>query len=157
GTEYSKRPSVWNRICVECHVTGGVPALDPRTLVPQSRVAELGIACEACHGPAAAHLAANADPFRRWSLHRSGAADATIVTPARPPPARGAEVCGKCHGIGCPPEGWLQNGLAFRPGQSLAATKPILRFATLASSACRTQIAADDSFAPSRYWRDGMV
>lgn len=157
GSDYSKRPSIWNRICIECHVTGGVPAVDASTGVPDSRVAELGIACEACHGPAAAHVAANRDPFRRWSLHASGAADGTIVNPARLSPARAAEVCGQCHGIGCPPDGWLQHGLAFRPGGSLADSKPILRFATLDRSACRAQIAADPSFAATRYWRDGMV
>ena len=120
GAEYSKRPSVWNRICVECHATGSVPGIDPRTTLPQTRVAEFGIACEACHGPAAAHVAANRDPFRRWARHASGSADASIVNPARLPPARSAEVCGQCHGIACPPEGWLQRGLAFRPGGSLA-------------------------------------
>jgi len=157
GTEYTKRPSVWNRICVECHATGSVPGLDPRTTLPHTRVAEFGIACEACHGPAAAHVAKNRDPFRRWSLHASGAADGTIVNPARLPPQKSAEVCGQCHGIACPPDGWLERGLAFRPGGSLAADKPILRFATLAKSACRDQIAADASFAQSRYWKDGMV
>ncbi|HEY2746689.1 MAG TPA: multiheme c-type cytochrome, partial [Polyangia bacterium] len=157
GTEYSKRPSTWNRICIECHVTGGVPGFDARATVPSSRVAELGIACEACHGPASAHVAANADPFRRWSLHRSGAADATIVNPARLAAARSAEVCGQCHGIACPPDGWLQHGLGFRPGDALADGKPILRLASLGASDCGAQIAADASFAPSRYWKDGMV
>ncbi len=157
GTEYSKQPSTWNRICIECHVTGGVPGFDARATVPSSRVAELGIACEACHGPASAHVAANHDPFRRWSLHASGAADATIVNPARLSPARSAEVCGQCHGIACPPDDWLQRGLAFRPGQPLADAKPILRLASLGQSDCRAQIAADASFAPSRYWKDGMV
>jgi predicted CXXCH cytochrome family protein len=66
-------------------------------------------------------------------------------------------VCGQCHGIGCPPETWLQGGIGFRPGQPLAERKPILALTTLRDSACRRQIAADDSFAPSRYWRDGMV
>ena len=157
GTEYAKQPSTWNRICVECHVTGGVPGFDAKLTVPQSRVAELGIACEACHGPAAAHVAANRDPFRRWSLHDSGAADATIVNPARLPPPRSAEVCGQCHGIACPPDGWLQHGLGFRPGDALADGKPILRLASLGASDCRAQIAADASFAPSRYWKDGVV
>jgi len=157
GREYSKDPSVWNRICVECHVTGGQPRVEPRTGVPESRAAELGIACEACHGPAARHVAANASPFRRTSLHASGAADPTIVNPARLAPARASEVCGQCHGIGCPPDGWMQDGIRFRPGETLGASKQILELASLGASACRAQIAADASFAPSRYWSDGMV
>ena len=157
GPEYSKAPSVWNRICVECHVTGGQPRVDARTGVAESRVAELGIACEACHGPAAAHIAANANPFRRTALHGSGAADPTIVNPARLAPARSAEVCGQCHGIACPPDGWMQRGIGYLPGTPLAGKKQILRLSNLQLSNCRQQIAADDSFASSRYWRDGMV
>ncbi|MGZ3440957.1 MAG: cytochrome c3 family protein, partial [Polyangia bacterium] len=71
--------------------------------------------------------------------------------------ARQSEVCGQCHGIGCPPDGWMQRGIGYRPGQPLAASKPILQLATLRASACRRQIEADASFVPSRYWSDGMV
>ncbi|MCU1279395.1 MAG: hypothetical protein JWM53_2941 [bacterium] len=157
GREYGKQPSVWNRICIECHVTGGQPRFDARSDVPASRVAELGIACEACHGPAAQHVAANASPRRRLALHGSDGADATIVNPARLSPERTSEVCGQCHGIACPPDGWLQHGIGYRPGQPLRDKKPILQRATLRDSNCARQIGADASFAPSRYWRDGMV
>jgi predicted CXXCH cytochrome family protein len=157
GRDYGKEPSRWNRICVECHVTAGQPRLDPSSGVPTSAVAELGIACEACHGPGGAHVAANADPWRRWSLHRGDGADTTIVNPARLTAARTSEVCGQCHGIGCPPDGWRQHGIGYRPGRPLAETKPILQLATMRASACRAQIAADASFVPSRYWSDGMV
>jgi predicted CXXCH cytochrome family protein len=157
GPEYSKAQSVWNQICVECHVTGGQPRVDPKSGIADSRVAELGIACEACHGPAARHVAANQSPFRRTALHESGAPDDTIVNPARLAPTRSAEVCGQCHGIGCPPDGWLQNGIGYRPGRPLAERKQILQLDNLRTSNCRQQIAADDSFAVSRYWKDGMV
>ncbi|MCA1664281.1 MAG: hypothetical protein LC659_08445, partial [Myxococcales bacterium] len=157
GREYGKEPSTWNRICIECHVTRGQPRFDARTDVPTSAAAELGIACEACHGPAAQHVAANVSPFRRVALHDGDGVDATIVNPARLPPARASEVCGQCHGIGCPPESWLQSGIRFVAGQPLAPSKQILQQATLGKSACARQIAADASFAPSRYWSDGMV
>ena len=157
GREYDKSPSIWNRICVECHVTAGQPRVDASSGVPESRAAELGIACEACHGPAAAHVAANANPLRRETLHQSGGADPTIVNPSRLSAARSSEVCGQCHGIACPPDGWMQDGIGYRPGQPLAARKQILELASLRASACRQQIEADQSFAPSRYWSDGMV
>ncbi len=157
GRDYDKTPARWNRICIECHVTAGQPGLDARTGVPASRVAELGIACEACHGPAAAHVDANASPFRRASLHGSAAADPTIVNPARLPPARAAEVCGQCHGIACPPDDWMQTGIRYRPGQPLAERKQVLALSTMRSTSCRAQIDADPSFAASRYWPDGMV
>jgi predicted CXXCH cytochrome family protein len=156
GSEYTKDPALWNRICIECHVTRGQPRLDASG-VPASRVAELGIACEACHGPAAAHVAANENPFRRASLHGRSDGDPTIVTPSRLDPKRAAEVCGQCHGVGCPPENWLREGIALRPGSPLDGTKPILRVATLATGPCRAQVAADETFQTTRWWRDGMV
>jgi predicted CXXCH cytochrome family protein len=156
GPEYSKAPSTWNRICVECHVTSGQPRIGPDG-VPDSRVVELGIACEACHGPAARHVAANQSPWRRTGLHASAAPDETIVNPSRLSPQRSAEVCGQCHGIACSPKDWLQNGIGYRPGQPLRDKKQILQLASLGNSNCRQQIADDASFAASRYWRDGMV
>ena len=157
GSEYAKAPSTWNRICIECHVTGGRPGFDARGQVPQSRVAEAGIACEACHGPAASHVAANQRPWRRLALHQQGAGDPTIVDPRRLPARRSAEVCGQCHGIACPPDGWLQTGIAYRPGQVLQNQKQLLQPATFRATSCRQQIEADASFAQSRYWKDGMV
>jgi predicted CXXCH cytochrome family protein len=35
--------------------------------------------------------------------------------------------------------------------------KPILQPATMRATSCGRQIDADPSFAPTRYWRDGMV
>jgi predicted CXXCH cytochrome family protein len=157
GSEYAKDPAVWNGICVECHVTAGQPGWDPPGLVPSSKVAELGIACEACHGPAREHVAANASPFRRQSLHQAERGDPTIVNPARLPPVRVSEVCGQCHGIGCPRDGWRQSGIGYRPGQPLDVIKPVLRLASMRDTTCRAQIDADPSFVPTRYWRDGMV
>jgi predicted CXXCH cytochrome family protein len=151
GSEYSKDPAHWNRICIECHVTGGQPGFDGEA--PNSRVAELGIACEACHGPAAEHLAQNRDPWRRRRL--AGQADPTIVNPARLSPERGAEVCGQCHGISCPPEGWLKSGIHYRPGQVLHDDKQVLQPGHLGDTSCGPFI--DDAFASSRYWKDGMV
>ena len=40
------------------------------------KVAEFGIACEACHSEGREHIAANRNPFRRWKLHLTKSADA---------------------------------------------------------------------------------
>ena len=49
-----------------------------------TRVVELGIACESCHGAGEAHVAANQNPLRRYRMHLGlGGDDATIVNPAR--------------------------------------------------------------------------
>src|SRR5206468_1212835 len=66
---------VWNTGCINCHATAGQPRQDSQTKVMRSRVAELGIACEACHGPAEEHVRLNLDPTRRYSLHRANKPD----------------------------------------------------------------------------------
>lgn len=46
----------WNGRCAECHATGFEKNYDFRTRTYQSTQVEIGVGCEACHGPAAAHL-----------------------------------------------------------------------------------------------------
>ncbi|HEX6245374.1 MAG TPA: multiheme c-type cytochrome [Polyangiales bacterium] len=47
----------WNMMCGECHVTGYVKRYDARQDAYDSKWSELGVGCEACHGPGSAHLA----------------------------------------------------------------------------------------------------
>ncbi|HJZ88447.1 MAG TPA: multiheme c-type cytochrome [Polyangia bacterium] len=162
--ELPKLADTWNRNCIECHSTAGQPRIEPGSGVPASRVAELGIGCEACHGPGADHIAANRSPLRRFGRHAAAGsaaaaptADPTISNPARLGARAASEVCGQCHGIGCNLDDWPQGGLRYRPGQDLEQFRPLVRAATLASGPCRRPIAAQPGFAASRYWRDGMV
>jgi predicted CXXCH cytochrome family protein len=46
----------WNARCAECHATGYEKNFDPGTASYASTHAEIGVGCEACHGPGAAHL-----------------------------------------------------------------------------------------------------
>ena len=71
----------WNVVCIDCHATHGQPGLDGpldarpvSAREPDTRTAEFGIACEACHGPSAHHAEANRSPLRRYQLHFAGAA-----------------------------------------------------------------------------------
>jgi predicted CXXCH cytochrome family protein len=105
------RGAAWNDSCLFCHNTG--PSKNPlRNLQGQivgyrTEVAELGIACEACHGPGGSHVALNSNPARRLALQASGAGDPTIVHPARLPVPRRDEICARCHGALVPrPSMW---------------------------------------------------
>ena len=69
-----------------------------------THVAEFGIACEACHGPGAEHIA----------FHKSMARDQEvdpIVNPAKLTHERSTEVCGQCHLVSC--ELRAANSMAF--------------------------------------------
>ncbi|WP_171136400.1 cytochrome c3 family protein [Ruegeria sp. HKCCA6707] len=46
----------WNARCAECHATGFVKDYDAQTRSYASQQAEIGVGCEACHGPGSAHL-----------------------------------------------------------------------------------------------------
>jgi len=48
----------WNSRCAECHSTGLIKGFDPATRGYATREAEIGVGCESCHGPSAAHVAA---------------------------------------------------------------------------------------------------
>jgi len=67
----------WNGRCAECHATGFEKRYDPRTRGYLSRQAEIGVGCEACHGPGEAHVAwakapGSYDAARRPALTEKG-------------------------------------------------------------------------------------
>lgn len=113
----------WRVTCIKCHATRGRPgpALD-------TDVVELGIGCEACHGPAEAHVAAYQHPLRRYVAHLGDAAAEAVVNPARLDHRRASEVCAQCHSLLAIPDAdaYIAQGTPFRPGQPIAAVFPAL-------------------------------
>ena len=126
--DWSRHQAVWNVNCVFCHNSGVAPGLKPVGDGSEKRfdthVADVGIACESCHGPARAHVARFASPVERYrsALARAGGADATaIVDPLRVGQAESAALCGQCHAQRIPNETekiwkFLDTGPTFRPG-----------------------------------------
>jgi predicted CXXCH cytochrome family protein len=147
--DYDRHVTRWNDNCVFCHNVHPNPGLDARSGEFSTQVAELGVACEACHGPAAEHVAANASPVRRYALHATQRADPTIRNPARMSAARSAQVCGRCHGqrITRDIARFYRAGDPFVPGDDLAQySKPLARDTS--------QNGQTGLFAP-RFWSDG--
>jgi predicted CXXCH cytochrome family protein len=147
----------WNSNCIACHATGGEPRADARSTAYETQVAELGIACEACHGPGAAHVAQHGDPFERAAQRRSGHADPTISNPERLSPERGSAACGQCHSYAYPKdeEAFWRNGYvgAFRPGDTLDRSRVLLSPAVLADPrGPKVDVNVEDLF-----WADGTV
>lgn len=97
------RVGEWNTVCMNCHATRGqnrlVDGQSRQGKVLDTTVAEFGIACEACHGPAEEHVELNRNPVRRFTQHLLSDGDDTIVNPARVGLKRSSEICGSCHGI----------------------------------------------------------
>jgi predicted CXXCH cytochrome family protein len=105
-------PQIWNNNCVQCHSVAGEVGYEPGNW--QTRVAELGIACEACHGPGKAHVAQHSNPLTRYAQRWSVGSDPTIVNPARLTPQQSSQVCGQCHTAFDSKVATPKN--AFRPG-----------------------------------------
>jgi predicted CXXCH cytochrome family protein len=108
--DFWSRGATWNDSCVYCHNTK--PSKRPQREFGQAlggydtRVAELGIACEACHGPGDRHSRVHQNPALRLVRPR-GQPDPTIVNPGRLSPQRASEICAHCHGSPLPrPRAW---------------------------------------------------
>ncbi len=151
--DYERHVTRWNDNCVFCHNVAPNPGLriEDEAGEPHfdTRVAELGIACEACHGPGEEHARRNASPWRRYRLHLSDTPDPTIVNPARLSPERSADICGRCHGqrVTDDVHAFLKRGDPFVPGEDLALySAPLWRDTTLRGEA---------SVFSARFWPDG--
>jgi predicted CXXCH cytochrome family protein len=156
--EIAPQAAVWNLNCLQCHVTLGQPRPDARRHVLDTQTAELGIACEACHGPGAEHIVANANPIRRYTAHAAAHGDPTIVNPARLAPRRTSQACGQCHGIKWIAEEWRTTGFSFRPGQDLAPATPIVQPSRLSEQPwLEGPLRKQPTYLQDHYWSDGMV
>jgi cytochrome c553 len=75
----------WNTMCASCHTTGyRLTKYDPAS--PKDQMAEwseLSVGCEACHGPAAKHVASRKKK--------------DVWNPANVPVKAQSLVCGRCH------------------------------------------------------------
>jgi len=141
----------WNSNCIQCHATRGEPRLDEAVDRFSSSAAELGIACEACHGPGAEHVRKQQNPLTRFVTELSHAADPSIVNPYRLARERASEVCGQCHAYFVPrdEDRWWTAGFSdFRPGDALERTRTLLTPSTGASVEAATE---------SLFWRDGTI
>jgi predicted CXXCH cytochrome family protein len=149
----------WNDVCIQCHAVAGRPGVAAD--LADTRVAELGIACEACHGPGEAHAAAHRDPLRRYAQRLAGAADPTIVQPGRLAPRASAEVCGQCHSVSLLRQDeatWRREGDPFVPGDDLEALRLLVRHPSRADQPWLDAVLEDDpDFVAGRMWADGQV
>jgi hypothetical protein len=162
GADPRSHASDWNSNCVFCHTTAPSPRLvagkDAAAAARgagayDSKASDLGIACEACHGPGEDHVDAMRDPAARLPALRKGG-DLKIVHPDRLAPDRAVAVCGQCHGQRLPEPidratTWITRGPTYRPGDDLLKhVRPVVRETPPPGNA------APDLFR-MRFWADG--
>jgi len=140
---------VWNEGCINCHAVAGQPRLRQVEGRHDTRVAELGIACEACHGPGDEHVRVRTLALQNPSTPPTpgtsqtnttieSTADAapvaprdpTIVNPANCDPKTSAQICGRCHAVNHIRDEAVWNegaGDTFRPGTDLTEVRVAMR------------------------------
>ena len=151
--------SRWSVNCLPCHTTAGYPGFDPQTGSLAPETSELGISCEACHGPAEDHVEANRNPLRRYLYHWSSRPDPTIANPARMTADRASQVCGQCHGVTLLDElQWATSGDEFRPGDDLLASRTLVLPAINGDHPQLLEtLQSQPWFLESRFWSDGVI
>ena len=92
-----------------------------------TEVAELGVACGACHGPAAEHAEAAGSPLTRSLWRLSSSSETHIVNPSKLTPERSMMVCGHCHGQRIPAEMELIQEI-FRSGDPYNAGEDLSKY-----------------------------
>jgi len=165
----------WNKHCLVCHATNAKPGLVPKLgsivegesysiAAVNTTVSELGIACEACHGPGEQHVRANQTPGRRYQLHLAEARDDTIINPARVSARLSSQTCGQCHGIHLAGSfddhvHHYQHGHRFRPGSDFDKSGRV----TVRPNqypwppVVEREVEHTPDYLESSFWTDGMV
>lgn len=101
----------WNSMCADCHNTGLRKGYDAATDTYATTMAEPGVGCEACHGPAKAHV--------DWRRQHPGTTDRD-PTLAKLSPDRMLDTCGTCHARRAELTGRFRPGDAFTEHFALA-------------------------------------
>jgi predicted CXXCH cytochrome family protein len=149
GGDFKQHFTQWDTNCVFCHNVKAQPNFDFSTRRARTEVAELGIACGACHGQGAEHADQASSPLTRASWHLGGK-PRKIVHPLELDSDRAMMVCGHCHGQRVPePESRIRDILAG--GDPYDAGEDLSQFYRPVHMETKV---GNFSFA-NRFWNDG--
>jgi predicted CXXCH cytochrome family protein len=124
--KFDQHRSTWDLNCVFCHNVKAQPNYNSQTKLANTEVAELGIACGACHGEGAEHAQMAASPIVRAEWDADAGPDKKIVLPTKLDTDRSMMVCAHCLGqrLPNPPSRIneiMSKGDPFDAGEDLSA------------------------------------
>ncbi len=93
GLHWTGPYKTWNSRCAACHATGFEANYDPQARSFASTQVEIGVGCEACHGPGSAH----ADWAETYETTQEAPPPAHGFTVDMSDPAQMIEQCATCH------------------------------------------------------------
>lgn len=152
----------WNMSCIRCHATAGQPRPRKEEETFDTRVGELGIACESCHGPGDEHVkrARAFQSARQADPNLPEPADWAVVQPEDLDPTRRSHVCAQCHAMKWfdAKEDWVENGFRYRPGDDLESTTPIMRPSRIQEQPwLQSVLQRAPRLLGQFFWSDGMI
>lgn len=86
---WTGRGMTWNSMCASCHNTRVRKNYDPETDSYSTRMAELGVGCESCHGPMKDHV--------RWQQEEGGGSKSDPFLASGSGKGPVLDTCGACH------------------------------------------------------------
>lgn len=149
-----RRIALWNNSCIQCHSVDGNPKGTGELGLLFSDTVELGIACEACHGPGEDHIRRHRNPLARYWARMMKADDHdSILNPADCTADVSAQVCGQCHSMFHPQDlmDWWQGGFDYEAGDPLDESRHLLRFGEEKTAETLGEAAT------AAYWADGTM
>ncbi len=152
----------WNGACMDCHVTEGQSRF-VKGNEWDSRVAEFGIACEACHSEGGAHIERNRNPITRFVTHLTARTDSTVTNPSRLKGPAAGMACGQCHSVWAFKDmekkiDFNRHGAAFRPGENDMVQRFVVQPNEPDHSEQKDFIRqTEPDFFQNRFWGDGMI
>jgi predicted CXXCH cytochrome family protein len=152
------RSEAWNIVCSRCHTTGVEPRFHAASRTVETHVGELGISCEACHGPGQHHV--NLRTAAATSGKLTALEPKEIIHPEELSAERSSQICGFCHSMKWidASENWKEAGFQYRPGENLEETTRIIRRATVdAIAGLRAYLAKNPALLEDFFWNDGMI
>jgi predicted CXXCH cytochrome family protein len=165
NSDYNQHVAEWNVNCVFCHNVKAQPGLNWNDRSWNTQVAELGIACGACHGPAGEHAQRALSPVTRywWKLDEKDGPARSVVHPAKLDSDRSAMVCGHCHGQRIPEpvqriRTMMSVGDPYDPGENLHEFySPVQRETKVEKFSYATRFWQDGSPRLTAYEYQGMI
>ncbi len=145
----------WSASCIQCHAVAGRPKRSDDGSRFDTDVVELGISCEACHGPGAAHADAYRDPFARAAAHGKDGGAKYIVNPKKLEAAASTAVCAQCHSLSFPRDEaafWRDGTAPSRPDLAFSTRALITRELLARGIGPRVDAPLDNLF-----WPDGTI
>ncbi|MEP3280466.1 MAG: multiheme c-type cytochrome [Stappiaceae bacterium] len=113
----------WNGRCASCHATGYQKNYDRQQRRYESTQSEIGVGCEACHGPGAAHVswARQPDKPEQAGLPKKG----LVAGFSKASPEAEIQLCAGCHSRRSPlEEGSALPGTPFHDSYRLGLLRP---------------------------------